>query len=216
MKQITALLCALLFASPVLAETPCDFKGISVGDRMSPGEIMSALGVTQYKTNPTRQSLDEQMPLLKKYGIMAAGEIEDWKIGPYCADRICRIPYGVAVGNNNSIPVNVAISFHEGQIVEILVSFSESHWDEMLPIFDQKYGADWRVDRKPIFITDYETKKSTEVQSVSLEHLAKGTNIKTNDRCTILATNFDMFFEHHDALGPYHSRIVIQLISKNL
>ena len=52
MRYITVLVVALLFASPLLAETPCDFKGISVGSKMSPAQLMSALGVTKYKTNP--------------------------------------------------------------------------------------------------------------------------------------------------------------------
>jgi hypothetical protein len=52
-KHVVALfITGLLFVGPSLAETPCDFKGISVGSRMSPAEIMSALGISQYKTNP--------------------------------------------------------------------------------------------------------------------------------------------------------------------
>ena len=46
MRYIPVLVGALLFANPVLAETPCDFKGVSVGNKMSPAQIMSALGVT--------------------------------------------------------------------------------------------------------------------------------------------------------------------------
>jgi hypothetical protein len=56
-------------------------------------------------------------------------------------------PLWVGVGNNNGIPVDVFIAFHQGLITEIDVSFSETYWDEMLPILDQKYGADWKVDR---------------------------------------------------------------------
>jgi hypothetical protein len=49
----TMLVGTLFFATPLLAETPCDFKGVSVGSSMSPVEIMSALGVSQYETNPS-------------------------------------------------------------------------------------------------------------------------------------------------------------------
>ncbi len=105
---------------------------------MSPAEIMSALGVNQYKTNP-RPSFAQDMALVKKYGIIAASDIKDWNIGPFCTDEICRIPYGIAIGLDNSIPVQVSVSFHRGLITEILVSFSEMYWDQMLPIFDQKY-----------------------------------------------------------------------------
>ena len=212
----TLVLGATLFcATPLLAETPCDFKGISVGTKMSPAEIMSALGVTQYQTNPSRRSFDQLMQLTEKYGIIAAGEIEEWDIGPYCDSSSCHFPYGVKVGNNDSIPVKVIISFQEGLIAEILVSFSETFWDEMVPIFDQKYGADWSIERYDMAITNIKTKEFLNVQRIVLHHVTKGTNLRTKDHCQIWATNFDVVTEHHDAFGPYHSEIVIQLISKN-
>ena len=137
MRYITVLVVALLFASPLLAETPCDFKGISVGSKMSPAQLMSALGVTKYKTNPPPHS--PSLALTEKYGFIAAGEIEDWEIGPYCSTTMCTVPSGVAVGNNDNIPVKVDISFHEHLITKIVISFSEIYWDEKLTIFDQKY-----------------------------------------------------------------------------
>jgi hypothetical protein len=77
-EQIVGLFIgSFLFISPSLAETPCDFKNISVGNRMSPAEIMSALGVSRYKTNPPRPF---DMGLVNKYGLMAAADIEEWNI----------------------------------------------------------------------------------------------------------------------------------------
>jgi hypothetical protein len=53
MKRAAALLIsALFFPTASRAEPPCDFKGIAVGNRMAPAEIMAALGVTKYKANP--------------------------------------------------------------------------------------------------------------------------------------------------------------------
>jgi len=49
---------------------------------MTPAEIMAALGVTKYKLNPTRPAPD--LAAAEKYGIIAAGELADWNIGPYC------------------------------------------------------------------------------------------------------------------------------------
>lgn len=214
MRYTAALVGIFFFASPLLAETPCDFKGLSVGNKMSPAQIMSTLGVNQYKTNAAQRSFDQTMALVEKYGLVAAGEIEDWEIGPYCRDKICRVPYGVAVGNNN-IPVKVDISFHDGLITEIVVQFSEANWDELQPILNQKYGADWAIERNDMPILNYETKERRMVQRIILEHVTNGTNPITKDHCKIWATNFDIVFEHHDALGRYHSQIVIQLISKN-
>jgi hypothetical protein len=199
----------LFFASPLLAETPCDFKGVSVGSKMSPAEIMSALGVSQY-TNPSRPN---DMALIQKYGLLAAAEIEEWNVGLFCDDKSCVVPYGISVGNANGIPVKAIVSFHGSQIIEIVVKFSETYWDEVLPIIDQKYGANWKVKREDTVVTNFENKKS--VQGIYLEHVTNGTNPSTKDHCKIWATNYDLVFEHHDAFGPYQSEIVIQLISKN-
>jgi hypothetical protein len=196
------------------AEVPCDFKGIAVGSRMAPAEVMAALGVTKYTMNPPRPSFDETWPLIQKYGGIPAMELEEWKLGPYCDENSCRLPYGVTVGNNN-IPVNIFFSFHDGQITEIEVSFNHVFWDDMLPIWDQKYGADWNVDLDEMPITDVETKKMTMLERISLDHITKGVNRTTSDRCQISATNLDIVFQHHDPMGPYHSVFVITLVSKN-
>jgi hypothetical protein len=72
-KHIAALLIgACFFASSSAAETPCDFKGVSVGNKMAPAEIMAALRVTKYKTNPSRSSFDETLALAEKYGTIPA------------------------------------------------------------------------------------------------------------------------------------------------
>ena len=189
-----------------------NWRSVSVGSKMSPAEIMSALGISHYETNPPR-SFDQA--LIEKYGIMAAADIERENIGPFCDDELCIVPYGIGVGTANHIPVKAAVSFHDGQITEIVVSFGKTYWDEMVPIFDEKYGADWKVEREYTVVTDFETKKGHVVQGIFLQHLSNGTNRSTKDHCKIWASSVDMVFEHHDAFGPYHSEIVIQLISKN-
>ena len=155
------------------------------------------------------------MALADKYGLMAAAEIEEWNIGPSCDDKSCVVPYGIGVGTSNHIPVKAAVSLHDGQITEIIVSLSKAYWDEMLPIWNEKYGADWRVEREDSVVTDFETKKSHVIEGIFLEHVTIGTNRSTKDHCKIWAQNIDLVFDHHDSFGPYHSEIVIQLISKN-
>jgi hypothetical protein len=211
MRYVTVLVGGLLFATPLLAETPCDFKGITVGDKMPPAKIMAALGVTEYKMNPILGA--KTMALIEKYGFRAAGELADWEIGPYCNSATCTVPYGVAVGDNNNIPATVEVSFHEHLITKIAVSFSQTYWDEKLTAFGQRYGLNWTRERSDIPITNYETKETITVPRIVLQ--TKGTNVKTKDHCKISATNFDNMFEHHDTLGPYHSRVVIQLIPKD-
>lgn len=139
MKKLLVVLpfSAFVFVSPSHAETPCDFKGLSVGDKMTPAQAMNALGVAKFKTNPTRPSFEEEMQSIEKYGMIASGELRDWKIGPYCDNDSCRIPYGISVGNNN-IPVSVFFSVRGGLITEIDVSFGESFWDEIVPIIREQ------------------------------------------------------------------------------
>jgi len=206
----------LLFTTASHADTPCDFKGVSVGDKMSPAQIMSALGVTNYKLNPKLPSFEENLPNIQKYGVLAAGEIRDWNIGPYCDDRLCTIPWGVSVGNSGDIPVSVYVAFHSGQITEIDVSFGQIYWDEILPLLDKKYGRNWKVERDPYMVlTDLETKQSSVVERTTLNHKSGGVNRKTRDTCQIWATNYDVIFYHHDPLGQFHSVFVIKLVSKN-
>ena len=115
--------------------------------------------MTKYKTNPARPSFEETIALAQKYSTIPAAELQDWNIGPYCEETSCRVPFGVAVGNNNT-PVNVFVSFHGGLITEIDVSFSETYWNEMLPFLDQKYGADWNIKRDDMPVTNFRDQKN--------------------------------------------------------
>lgn len=210
------LVSAFSFAASSHAETPCNFKGVSVGDKMTPAEVMAAFGVAKYKISPTFPSWEEREPRIQKYSSMVAAELDDWDIGPYCEDDYCRIPGGVGVGNNDHIPVSVFVHFPKGQVTAIDVAFSETYWNEILPILDDKYGSRWDVERDPdMVITDYETKKSRKMECITLNHKTGGRNPITGDRCEIWITNLDIIFQHHDPLGFYHSVFEIKLVSKN-
>ena len=100
----------LFFASRSPAETPCDFKGISVGNKMSPAQLMSALGVTRYKTNPAphrRWRSQRNMGSLRR---------EKSRIG-----RLGRIAITPRAPFHMALPVKVDISFHRGLITKIIV-----------------------------------------------------------------------------------------------
>ncbi len=208
---------ASLIASHALAATPCDFKGVSVGDKTTPPTLMNALGIKEYKMNPVRPDSDTHFELVKRFGAIAAGEIQDWNIGPACDAISCRIPFGISMGNGNSIPVSVYLSFPEGVITEIDITFSQAYWDELRPITDMKYGEAWSTERDPsLLITDLDNEKTFIVELLHLTHQINGTNPKTLDTCQIWMTNYDSVFTHHDPLGAFHSILVIKLISRNL
>jgi hypothetical protein len=120
-------------ATCAAAETPCDFKGVSVGEKTTPSSLMASLGIKNYKMNPERWQSDKFLELGKKYGLTSAAEIEEWNAGPACDSDSCRIPFGVGVGNSNS-PVSVFVSFPGGRITEIDVAFNKTYWDEIRPV----------------------------------------------------------------------------------
>jgi hypothetical protein len=214
MKYIAALLVSgIIVSSPARAEAPCDFKGVSVGSKMTPAAIMAAFGVTKYKLNPTRPAFD--FALAQKSGPTVAEELVEWNMGAYCDETACRIPFGITVGTVIPVPISVFIAVDQGLIIEIDVTFSETYWEEVLPILDQKYGADWKVERSNMLITDYETNRGHVLPVINMRHITNGWNRATNDRCQISADNLDLIFEHKDARGPYHSVVSIKLVSKN-
>jgi hypothetical protein len=135
---------AITQASIALAETPCDFKGVSVGDKATPAAVMTALGITKYKNNPPQRPFKEIAPTLDKYGINDAAEMEDWDTGPYCVQCACTIPYGVSVGNDNTL-VKVVVGFNKGVVTEFDVLFNIIYWDELMPVINNKYGDNWQV-----------------------------------------------------------------------
>jgi hypothetical protein len=204
----------LVFSTTAHGEIPCDFKGISVGDKITPDQIMKLFGISQFVINPKGPSFEEMQPLYDKYGIIGAAEIEDWKIGPYCEDLYCRIPRGVVVGNND-IPVAVFLSLRSGVITEIDVSFSAIFWDDVRPVIEKKYGSAWKNDQTDLVVSDYETKKSELLQRITAENRLSGVNPKTKDTCHMSLTNIDIVFTHHDPLGSLHSVFVLKLDSKN-
>ncbi len=194
--------------------TPCDFKGINVGDKMSPKEIMDKLGVSKYKINPKRPELIEMQPLIDKHGFISASEIIDWNLGPYCAYDSCRIP-GVHIGID--IPSSVFVSFNPKsyQIQAIDVAINASNWDDLIEIIKRKYGENWKNENSVIRISNRETKTAMNLDRQSLIHASGGVNSKTKDHCAISAIQYDRIYTHADPLGLYHSVFEIKLISDN-
>lgn len=196
-------------------EPPCDFKGVSVGDKMSPSQIMSAFGISSnYQMNPKKLSFDENATNISKYGIAAALELEDYSIGPYCDSSSCTIPNGITIGDSDTHTfVYVAIS--KGFISEIDVSYSPLYWDEVKVMLDHKFGDDWKIEESQITVTDLETKQFSDHINTYLDHIGHGLNKKTGDRCLISAMKIDSMISHK-AIGSLHSELMLQRISDNL
>src|SRR4051812_13057725 len=105
------------------SQVPCDFKGVSVGDKITREQLMQRLGIKNFKLDPPTPSFEEGYPKVEQYGINGAAEREDDKIGPYCREDSCEIPRGIFVGDDN-IPVKVFVKLKASRIHTIEVSFN--------------------------------------------------------------------------------------------
>jgi len=201
------------------AATPCDFKGLSVGDRATPQQIMQRFGVTKYADSDTPLTPDQlkaRLERAKEVSLINALEEEEWKQGPACDKTSCRIPYGITVGEG-PFPINVGvfIAFDKTEkITAIDLSYSKSDWDDVLQLLNTKYGNNWRKDETEEVTTDYKNKKS-ELDTVTvLTHRNLGTNPKTGDKCSIIAMSRDVVFLHTTP-PAYKAVLEIRIISKN-
>ena len=152
---------------------------------MPVAELMKKLGIAKYSMNPKMPDFTAQRPLIDKYGMTGASEVIDFKIGPYCTNNSCRIPYGIKVGID--IPASVFVSFNAGshQIEAIDVAINSLNWDDFVQILKRKYGSAWKSETMPMSIMDYETKESLTFEREMLTHETGGKNSKTQDTCEI-------------------------------
>jgi hypothetical protein len=209
-----ALVVSMLSALPGRAEVPCDFKGISVGDKLTREQVMQRLGIKKFKLDPPRSDFMEMDPQIEKYGITGAAEREEDQIGPYCRENSCNIPYGIFVGDDK-IPVKVFVSLKEEMVTAIEVSFNSIFWNDVWTILTKKYGPAWDIERNETPVMDYETKKVDQLEQVIVKHKFGGINPQTRDTCSLSATNIDIIFRHHDSLGTLHAIFGIKRQSKD-
>ena len=212
-------------ATSAQAATPCDFKGLSVGDRATPEQIMKHFGVDKFADGAaySKLSIEQRYPIdkarldrAKIVGLSNAAEEEHWKLGPACDYDSCRIPYGVTVGSGTfPISVGVFVSFDKAGIIQSIdVSYDNSDWEEVMALLNTKYGNNWRTETGVQTLTDLETKKSELRDEVEITHRSLGTNSKTHDTCTLHGASLDMVFLH--TTPPiYRSYFEIKLVSKN-
>ena len=144
-----ALAASMAVALPVQSQAPCDFKGIAVGDKMTREQLMQRLGIVNFKLDPPRPDFMEMHEQIEQYGITGAAEREDDKIGPYCREDYCNIPWGLHVGDDN-IGVKLFVSLRKYTVTEIEVFFNSLFWNEIWEIIVHKYGSSWDIERSAL------------------------------------------------------------------
>lgn len=216
MKKLLLILSLLLITNNVCAEiSSCDFKGISVGDKIEIPDAMKKLGVKNYRVNPARPDFQELEKKIQEHGLMGANEIVDNEIGAFCTDTACKINK-TSIGND--IPASVFILFNDkSKIIQAIeVTVNQSYWNDLIAIIKNKYKGTWTKDTSSIHIANYKSNKGRLFDREEYRLKTPAKNFKTNDSCQISAIEHDIIFEHPSSvLGLYHSVFDIELISNN-
>lgn len=213
---ISFCLCTLILHSiTIQAKDQCDFKGVKVGAKLSPNDLMKVLGIKQYTLTPHfLEVTDKQrLDLFTKYGIQY-DEVEYDSIGPFCKAQMCVIPSQQTVGD---VPVNLEFYFNEHkEITSINISFNSINWDEIKTALYKKLGKNWRLEVMQMGVAPYDNTNNTlTVNREILEHKSGGVNSSNNANCNIKATNYDTIFLHGNRLGAYHGVINIEKRTSN-
>jgi hypothetical protein len=221
--KVLLILVILVMEFPAArAATPCDFKGLSVGNHMTPRQIMQHFGIRNFSTEAigAHQSPKEaaaSMRRMKAVGIMNEMEEEEFRRGPSCGPTSCVIPYGfVGVGNEPyATMVGVSVFFDsQGRITATDIVFDKSEWDTVRELINTKYGDDWEETNSQDVTSDYEKKKSWLDTVTILKHRRFGTNRKTGDQCKISVVSRDVVFVHTTP-PALRSIMEISLVSTN-
>ena len=183
-RMLLALLLACGMAKAANAAPPCHFKGLSVGDKATPQQIMSHFGVAKYGVDADKpeDSAAEAARLRRgeTVGLMNAVEEEWWKEGSACGYDYCRIKYGQVSVGSEPFPIQVGVDvFFDAstrQITAIDVTYDSTAWDEVLGLLNTKYGKNWRECDTQGVTMNYETKKSFQSVISVLTHRQLGIN----------------------------------------
>lgn len=210
--NICFFILSLVISLNALAKDQCDFKGVRIGDKVTPDELMKKLAVQKYTLNPKFSGgLDnESRKLHDKYGPNSI-EIEKDAIGPFCKNEFCEIPNNQQIGN---VPVNLKFYFEKSVLTAIKISFNSLNWDEIKKDLFRKYGNNWASEEMQMGIAPFdEPKKTMMVTRKILEYKSGGLNESNNAKCEVRATNYDIIFQHGNRLGAYHGVIDIEKMS---
>ena len=215
-KFVKSILTSILLTTSisVFANDECSFKGVRIGDKLSPKDLMKKLGIQKYTLNPIFLNVleNKHQELFNKYGPQSI-EIEYDGIGPFCERNHCVIPNKLKVGN---VPINLSILFNEEkEISSISIEFQSHSWDEIKKDLFRKYGNSWTFEKMEMGIAPFdEPKKTMMVTREILEHKSGGLNYSNSFKCEVRATNYDIIFQHGNRLGLYHGVIDIEKMSE--
>ena len=212
LAQVVAGISFLFGISTCCAAAPCDFRGVSVGDKLTQKQLMAKLGIKHFRLNPRPDLWLPTKDDERRYGYLGAQDVARWRVGPFCLLDACYIPYGVEI--EAKVPAFVEIVYGGNDtITDIWVQFNSRYWEKVAPTLIQKYGLNWDAEKDHNFvIADEVTQKSVTVDRTVITNKSGGVNDKTKGHCEISAANYNAVFLPHSRLGPYRSFLGIDMI----
>ena len=156
MRVCLALMSLALLGGTAHAQSadPWQFRGIHLGAKMTPSQIMHALGVDEYATNPKEDSIwDPKRGADLKNGIQWAIDKVEFDVGPRCAitdsenfdcrDPMANLHPSTPGGDNHGI-VKVWVFVKKGVVHSIDLSFDSILADSFFDVMFRQFGkAGW-------------------------------------------------------------------------
>jgi hypothetical protein len=216
--------CLLLLLLTVLASAAhaqvadtWQYRGIHLGTKMTPDQIMHAIGVTQYATNPKEDSIwDPKHADDVKHGIQWAIDKVEFDVGPRCAvtdaqnfdcrDPIANLHPSTPGGDNHGI-VMVWVFVKNGVVHSIDLSFDSLLADAFFDVMFRQFGkAGWVQGQGEthIAITDMYDKTSIVVDRRILR--------KESSKYSVYVTDYDRVFTHYMPMyqGSFEMKVLDQ------
>jgi hypothetical protein len=210
-------LVAILLAGAAHAQTadPWQYRGIHLGAKMTPDQIMHAIGVTKYSMDPKEDSIwDPKHRDDVKHGMQWALEKVEFDLGPNCktADAQnfnCVDPFPGArhdIGSDHGI-VKVWVFVKNGVVHAIDLNFDAVRADEFFDVMFRQFGKEGWVQGEGdthIAITDLYVKKSLVVDRRILK--------KESAKYGAYVTDYDIVFTHYMPMyqGSFEMRVLDQ------
>ena len=185
-----AFVTTVLMAGTASATAPCDLKGVAVGDKIAPAELMAKLGITNFRVDPPFEldhGATDRQTFTRQYGQHVADEMLSDRQGNICRSGIteyCAIPQGLTIGESD-IPVSAFIEFKSGTVKEIGFTFNAKYWNQIVWLLVNKFDVPWAYSKETIDVVDEVTKAHSVLSRTYMMSKADGQNPRTGDRCSI-------------------------------
>ncbi len=211
-----ALLCNIAHAQ---SADPWQYRGIHLGSVMTPEQVMHALGIDKYVTNPKKEGIwDDKHADDVRHGITWAYEKVEFEIGPSCEvtdakNYNCHDPNAAMrptrPGGDNHGIVGVSVFVEQGVVKTIDINFDSILAEEFLDVMYRQLGkTGWKqgTGETHIAIVDVSDKSSIQVDRLILK--------KETPKYGAYVTDYDLAFTHY--MPMYQGTLEMKILDQEL